>query len=280
MIFELICLIFGAGLAVAGSLTFWPVHNWWDFYIPIVLFIAGYIVGLFGFVWNFVGISGKILLARKKPRTKPSSFARWMLVDGVTYITNHAFIIPQYRGMNKLPKRQKFLLVCNHRSMFDNFIISRCFGNKIPLAFVSKPSNMKIPLTKGVSYPQGYMVINREDKLQSLEVMKKATEYIRSGYTSVCIFPEGTRQKTLELGEFHEGVFNVALRAHCPLVVATMSGTQKVHKRWPWRMTKVRFDIIATLPYEELADKPAKEVSDLVHNMMDQHLKLIESKKK
>ena len=56
MIFEIISLIFGIGLSVAGSLTFWPVHHWWDFYIPIVLFLAGYLVGLFGFVWNFVGI--------------------------------------------------------------------------------------------------------------------------------------------------------------------------------------------------------------------------------
>ena len=280
MIFEIVCLIFGIGLAVSGSLTFWPVHHWWDFYIPIVLFIAGYLVGLFGFVWNWVGISGKIMLARKKPRLKPSSYARWLLVEGVTYITNHAWIVTEARGINKLPKRQRFLLVCNHRSMFDNFIISRVLRNKYELAFISKPSNMKVPLTKGVSYPQGYMTINREDKLQSLEVMRKATDYLKDDYTSVCIFPEGTRQKTTELGEFHEGIFNVALHSHSPIVVSILSGTQKVHKNWPWKITKIRFDIIATLPYDEIDGKPAKEVSDLVKDMMVQRLKLIETKKK
>ena len=280
MIFELVCFLCGAGLAVAGSLTFWPVHNWWDFYIPIVLFLAGYLFGLFGLVWNFVGISGKIMLARKKPRERPSKFARWILVEGVTYITKHALIRSEVRGMNKLPKRQKFLMVCNHRSVFDNFVISSFLRNKFELAFISKPSNMKIPLTKGVSYPQGYMVIDRDDKLKSLEVMKQATEYISTGYTSVCIFPEGTRQKTNELGEFHEGVFNVAIHSHAPIVVTTMSGTEKVHKHFPWRFSKVRFDIIATIPYDEYEGKPAKEVSDMVHQIMADHLHYIENRKK
>ena len=280
MIFEIVCLVFGIGLAVTGSLTFWPVHSGWDFYIPIVLFLAGYLFGLFGIVWNWVGISGKIMMARKKPRLKPNSYARWLLVEGVTYITNHAHIKVEIRGINKMPKRQRYLLVCNHRSMFDNFIISRVLGTKHELAFISKPSNMKVPLTKGVSYPQGYMTINREDKLQSLEVMKKATEYLANDFSSVCIFPEGTRQKNLELGEFHEGIFNVALHSHSPIVVLTLSGTQQVHKRWPWRITKVRFDVLCTLPYEEIAHMPAKEVSDMIHDMMAQHLKLIETRKK
>ena len=279
MIFEIISLIFGIGLSVAGSLTFWPVHHWWDFYIPIVLFLAGYLVGLFGFVWNFVGISGKILLARKKPREKPSAFARWMLVDGVTYITNHAHIIPKVRGLNKLPKRQRFLMVCNHRSMFDNFVISRMLKTKYELAFISKPSNMKVPLTKGVCFPQGYLIIQREDKLQSLEVIKKATDYIANDWSNVCVFPEGTRQKDGHMGEFHEGVFNIAIHSQCPIVVTTMSGTNLVHKRWPWRFTKVRFDILATIPYDEIDGKPAKEVSDMIHDMMEQHLNYIESKK-
>ncbi len=276
MYFELFCLLIASSLAVAGSLTFWPVQHWWDFYIPIVLFLAGYLVALFGILWNFVAISGKIMVNRKSPREKPSAFARWLLVEGVTYITAHAFVIPQAKGLNKIPKRQKYLMVCNHRSMFDNFIISRMLGKNVPLAFISKPSNMKIPLTKGVCYPQGYMTIDRDDKEQSLEVMRTMVNYINEDYTSVCIFPEGTRQKNLEMGKFHEGVFNVAIHAHCPIVVTTISGTNKIHKNFPWKWTKVRFDILCTIPFEEFEGKPAKEVSDMVHNMMEEHLHYLE----
>ncbi len=46
MFLELICLLCGASLSITGSLIFWKVINWFDFYRPIVLFIAGWIAGI------------------------------------------------------------------------------------------------------------------------------------------------------------------------------------------------------------------------------------------
>ena len=45
MFLELLCFLMGAGLAISGSLTFWPVTEWYHFYIPIVLYIAGWLAG-------------------------------------------------------------------------------------------------------------------------------------------------------------------------------------------------------------------------------------------
>ena len=43
IIFIILCSL---ALPVVGSLTFWPVHQWYDFYIPIVLLVAGFIGGI------------------------------------------------------------------------------------------------------------------------------------------------------------------------------------------------------------------------------------------
>ena len=46
MFLEIICFLCGAGLAVAGSLTFAPIVHWWQFFIPLLLYMAGWIAGI------------------------------------------------------------------------------------------------------------------------------------------------------------------------------------------------------------------------------------------
>ena len=274
MIVELFVIACGTTLAVIGSQTFWPVHNWWDFYIPIVLFLAGYLVGLFGIVWNTVDIIGRFLMLRKKSREKPSRVARFTMVHSLKYIFNHAHIIYKIRGLNKIPKKEKFVLVCNHRSAFDSLLMSVSLA-KYDIAFVTKQSNLKIPLGKRLILNMGYVAIDRSDKLDSLEVMKLAAQEVASGYCSMGIFPEGTRQVENRLGDFHEGVFNVAIRAKAPIVVMTTWGTDKIKKNYPFKLTKVRQDVICTIPYDEYAGKTAKEVADMVHDIMGEHLRYL-----
>ena len=275
MIIELFVVSCGLALAISGSLTFWPMHNWWDFYIPIVLFIAGYVVSLFGIVWVGIDIAGRFIsLGQKKRDGKVSHVARWIFMQGLHYINMHANIRYRLRGVNKIPRKQKFLLVCNHRSKFDSFLISDYLG-KYDIAFVTKASNMKIPLGPRLMRAMDYLPVDRDDKMQSLEQMKKASEYIQKGQTCVGIFPEGTRQTEDVIGPFHEGVFNVALRARAPIVVMTTWGTENVGKNFPWKSTLVKQDVLCTIPYEEIADKPAKEVSDMVRDMMIEHLKFL-----
>ena len=139
------------------------------------------------------------------------------------------------------------------------------------LAFVAKKSNFKIPLAYWHLHKVLYLPIDRNDLMQSLQVMKLCSERIANNVTSYAIFPEGTRSKTGELGPFHEGVFNVAIKAHCPIVICTIKGTDKVKKRWP-RITKTQIDVVATLPPEDFEGKTAKAVSDQVREIIQYDL--------
>lgn len=277
MVIEIICLVCATALAVTGSLTFWPVTEWYHFYIPIVLGLAGYLIGLFGFVWWGIDIAGRII-EKQGEKNKVNKVARAIFQDAITYFTMHALIIRKVRGFNKLPRNEKFVLVCNHQSIFDSFLISRTMG-KNDLAFITKKENMKIPLGPRLVRAMKYLAIDREDKLQSLLVIRKATELVKENITSVGVFPEGTRCKTGLLGDFHEGVFNIALHAKAPLVVMTSYGGDRIKKRWPLLHTKVYQDVLCVIPYEEIQDKPAKEVSDMVHAIMKTHLEELDAAK-
>ncbi len=269
MIISIFTLLCGLGLAISGSLTFWPVQHWYDFYIPIVLLIAGLVAGLLlSIIWYFfIGL----FVSKKKEYKKPNKFFEFFFLQLVKFGTFHSRAKVKIIGKEKLPKKGTFVIVCNHRSNFDPIIISAKFGNR-HIAFISKEANFKIPLVSPLIRACCYLPIIRTDLLKSLETMKKATSLVASGVTSIGVFPEGTRQQKEIIGDFHEGCFNIAIKGEVPLVVTTVKETDNIHKNFPWKRTKITLEIVEVYEHDEIANTPAKVLSDNVRNMMIESL--------
>lgn len=269
VIFALLCAV---SLAVSGSLTFWPVYpHWYNFYRPIVLLIAGY-VGAIAIAWILYDIIGRLTVSYKKKYEKPSRLARFLLTNGIAYININARIKLKKIGLEKIPNSGTFLLVSNHKSKFDPMIVAQVLRKK-DLAFITKQSNMKIPLAGRFMWRNGYMPVDRSDKLQSLEQFKRAAELISSGASSVGVYPEGSRQEEhVILSEFHNGVFNIATKTGCPVVIITMKGTPDIHKNFPWKRTRVEMKCVQVLYKEDYANMNATELTEYVHKIMYQEL--------
>ena len=135
MFVSIFCVLCALVLSITSSFTFWQPTIWYEFYRPLVMFIAGYFAGL-AFVWIFIDISSRIISNKKKNYTKPSNFARFLLTQGMFYIDCHANVRLKKIGLDKIPN-QPFLLVCNHKSKFDPMIAAAVF-RKIHLAFITK----------------------------------------------------------------------------------------------------------------------------------------------
>lgn len=269
MFLEIICFLCGASLSVTGSLFFWKVINWYDFYRPIVLFIGGWIAGI-GVIFLIELLASRFIKKNKEYNTV-NKWAKFWFETGVRFITNHALIWTQIRGIEKVPQKERFVIVCNHRSKFDNFIITKKLG-KQDIAFITKKENTKIPIAGRLMPGLCYLSVDRDDKLQSLETFRRAVSLLQNNAASIGIFPEGTRQTETTIGEFHEGTFNIPIHAKAPIVVTTMKNTERVHKNFPFKITKVKWDIIAVITYEEYQGMTAKALSDMVHDMMKEHL--------
>ena len=269
MLISIICVAVAAILSITSAFTFWPVHQWYDFYRPIVMFIAGYFAGL-ALAWIFLDISGRVMCSKKKTYTKPSKFARFLLNSGISYINNHAHIKLTKIGLEKIPN-DCFLMIGNHKSKFDSMLVSQVL-RKRDLAFVTKDDNMKIPLANRFMWRNCYMPVDRGDKLQSLEQFKKAAELISSGASSVGIYPEGSRQEEhVILGDFHNGAFAIAIKTKCPIVILTMKGTPTIHKRFP-RASHVEMKCVQVLYYEDYSSMNATELCNYVHDIMYKEL--------
>ena len=257
-------------LPIVGSLTFWPVRHGYDFYIPIILAVAGFFIGVF-FIFILASICSLPMKRKNKEWTKVSKWSTFWIKQGMTFINHHALVICKLVGKEKMPKNGRFLLVCNHRSNFDPMLVTEKLG-KYEIGWITKRSNYKVPIARNLMPSIFYQPIDRDDPLQSLQVMKNSIDLINKGITSIGVFPEGRRANDGLLTNFHEGVFNIAIKAHCPIVIVTVKGTERISGRYPWKFTKVRMEVVRVLQPEEFETQPAKTVSDNVHAIMLENL--------
>ena len=75
-----------------------------------------------------------------------------------------------YFGLEKLPKNQKFLLVTNHRGLFDAVLLCHTFRNDNFVA-VSKPENFHLPIAGPWIKGMGHLAIDRENNRNALKTI-------------------------------------------------------------------------------------------------------------
>lgn len=264
MFIEFLVILLDLGFT-SGITYLIPTGHYYHYWAPFLLLLAGYLVAV-GLVWGLLWIFS-LPYPKDKKYTKPSKWAQFWLCSALNYICNHARIKVKVKNNIALPD-EKFLIICNHLSKFDPMIMSAMYGRKHMISFISKPTNFKIPLGGHYMKSCCYLSIDRYDKLKSLEVMKDAMELISNQYASVGVFPEGTRSEDGEFHEFHEGVFSIALKTNCPIVVTTIKNTESISKNFPKRKTVVEFEIVKILYPNEYEGMIAKQLSDHCHALM------------
>lgn len=258
-------------LALISSASFWRIVYWWDFYRPIVMFFVFYIAML-AFWWIFIDVYGRIVQKKKNLTDTEYKLARFLLTDGIHFINNHALIRVKVMGRSRLPKNgQRFLYVCNHKSNFDP-MITYVTLKEYNLPFITKPENYKIPLGGRLLQAVDFLAIQRDDPLKSLDTINKAVELIKTNKCSIGVYPEGTRVAGEEFGPFHEGVFSIALKAKCPLVIGTIKNSDKIKKNFPFKTSDVHLDIVKTIYPEDFEDMTPKALSDMAKEIMEANL--------
>lgn len=236
-----------------------------DFWIPILLYI-GFFVGLLA-LHMIILLVISLFVNKNKPCEKPSKFFKFLTDYTVEAVLTVARVKIEISGVEKIPTGQRFLLVSNHRSNFDPFIcISKL--RKYGLAFVSKPENFKIIVAGAFIHKCCFLPIDRENPRNAMRTIRKATDFVKDDICSIGIYPEGTRSRTGELLEFKDGVFYIAKKAPCPIVVATTENTEKIGKNFPLHGTTVKFNVLDVIYPESFADKSTHEISEQVRDLM------------
>lgn len=129
-------------------------------------------------------------------------------------------------GEENVPTNKPVLYVANHRSLFDVPITySRCPGRT---GYVSKDVMGKIPGLNLWMKRLYCLFLNRDDIKEGLKMILAGIENIKSG-VSMCIFPEGTRNKGDDLMlPFKEGSFKMAEKTGCPIIPMALTNTSAI----------------------------------------------------
>lgn len=254
-----LALIFDAVLSVFC----FDVNGICDIWIPVIIFAVCFI----GFIlFHIVATLIIYLFIINCDRAeKPVPFFKFWTENTVQLFFSLTNVKISISGINKLPD-VPFLLVSNHRSCFDPMALMKAFC-KFNMIFISKPENFKIPVAGSYIKKCAYLPIDRENARNAMRTLKTATDYVLTG-GSVCIYPEGTRSKTCELLEFKDGVFYVAKKADCPVVVVTTENTEKIAHNLPLKRTKVEINVLSVLTPDEISDMNTHEISEKVKSIM------------
>ena len=131
-------------------------------------------------------------------------------------------------GEENIPTDTAVLYVGNHRSFFD--VVLTYVRVPRPTGYIAKKEMLKWPLLNIWMKDLHCLFLDRQDIKAGLKTILQAIEKAKNGI-SICIFPEGTRNKNkdeLELLPFHEGSFKIASKSGCAIIPMAMNNTAEI----------------------------------------------------
>ena len=174
-------------------------------------------------------------------------------------------------GEENVPKDQAVLYVANHRSYFDILLtyvrVPRITG------YISKIEVQRIPLLRNWMRNLHCLILDRQDIKQGLQTILAGIDKLKSGI-SMCIFPEGTRNKENDTFlPFHGGSFKLAEKSGCPIIPIALNNVADIFEDHSPKIKKTHVVIEYGKPiYPNQLDKETKKnlagyVSDQIKDM-------------
>lgn len=176
-------------------------------------------------------------------------------------------------GLENIPQGP-VVFVSNHQGYGDIPVYGAAITTK-QFGFIAKDDLAKIPVFGEWIRDIRSVFIERSDPRASLKAIEQGIELLNQGY-SLVIFPEGTRSKGTNMGEFKKGSLRLATKPGVPVVPITINGTYKMFEEKGYTQpATVDFYIhpaIETkdLPKSEsnnLAEKVEKIIKDKLYEM-------------
>lgn len=131
----------------------------------------------------------------------------------------------QIEGFDTVDFSKPCIVVANHQSMIDVCVLFRALP--VPLCFVMKDELAKVPVVGIYARAMGMVFIERGAAREATRRMKRASALFAAGL-SVCGFPEGTRSRHGEVGQFKGGIFKFAIENGMPILPVAIQGSGAV----------------------------------------------------
>lgn len=130
----------------------------------------------------------------------------------------------EVKGLENIPDGA-VLFASNHQSNFDIAVLLGYLQK--PIGFISKIEVKKVPIAREWIYYMNGVFLDRSDRRKSVKTIQEGIQKLKDGH-SIVIFPEGTRSKSNQVGEFKSGALRLGAKALVPIVPVAIEGTYNI----------------------------------------------------
>jgi 1-acyl-sn-glycerol-3-phosphate acyltransferase len=166
----------------------------------------------------------------------------------------------------------RYVIVSNHQSMLDIPILGTLFRRSFPKYISKRSLGRYIPSVSYNLRRGGHALIDRGDSAGAIDAIRGLGERVHRREVSAVIFPEGTRARRGQLGEFRRGGTLALLEAapEAPVVPVTIDESWKLLLRnmfpLPWG---VRIRVAVGEPIARRPGEDPNAVVDRVRGTME-----------
>lgn len=171
-------------------------------------------------------------------------------------------------GEENIPD-EPVLFIGNHRSYFDIILTySRC---RRLTGYVAKKEMEKYPGLSSWMRRLHCLFLDRKNPKEGMKMILEAIDDVKNGI-SICIFPEGTRNKGEELTmlPFRDGAFKIATKSGCAIIPVSLNNTAEIFESHFPKVKKTHVVIEYGKPiYPDQLDKDTKRhIGEYVENII------------
>jgi 1-acyl-sn-glycerol-3-phosphate acyltransferase len=173
-----------------------------------------------------------------------------------------AFSPAKVIGAENVDRKQSYIIVCNHQSLYDILLV---YGHlPAEIKWVMKKELEKMPFVGLACKTMGHVFVDRSNTEKAKQSLSAAKHLISDG-VSAFFFPEGTRSKSGLLLPFKKGAFRMAKELNLPILPVTINGANSVMTPGSLSIfpAKVSLTIHKPISAEVYSEKDVNELSSM-----------------
>ncbi|ARU63027.1 1-acyl-sn-glycerol-3-phosphate acyltransferase [Tumebacillus avium] len=174
----------------------------------------------------------------------------------------------QVSGTENIPAEGGIIVCANHISNLDPPVVGS--GMERPMAFMAKDSLFKIPVIGSIIRGVGAFPVKRGSGDRG--AIRASLELLAAG-KALCLFPEGTRSHSGEVGKGQGGAAMLALRSNAQVVPAAIIGPYRLFR--PLRIVYGKpvdlSEFRGQKTNSELIDKATEQIMEAIRQLVLQH---------
>ncbi|MBD5585906.1 1-acyl-sn-glycerol-3-phosphate acyltransferase [Clostridium botulinum] len=209
-------------------------------------------------------------LKRKGNKEEIDRYINKSVVGWAKFIVNGIGIKINKKGLENVPDGP-CLFVGNHQGLLDVPVIVSSLDRYV--GFVAKKEMLKLKILTYWMKEMKCVFMDRQNVRAAVKTINEGVENLKNGY-SMLIFPEGTRSRGENLGEFKKGSMKLGIKAGVPIVPIAIDGTYNVLEANGKKIKAADVDLIICPPIypNELSKEEQNNLSVTIKDVIQKQL--------